>query len=607
MSIAIKAKTVMALGLGNVARVGVYRLGLRTGLGRVRRLHAEPPQGPFFGPVSAAPRALPASSAWTSEALYFGHHRVPLSEAPPDWFLNPLSQRRLDVAGRHWWQIPDFDPAIGDIKIIWEPSRFDWALAMAERAVTTGDTTALPRLEAWLADWCRANPPYYGPNWKCGQETSIRVMHLAVAALLLGSDRAPTPALRQLLKLHLKRIEPTIGYAIGQDNNHGTSEAAALFVGGTWLAAAGDSAGDRWGRLGRRLLENRIRRLIAEDGSFSQHSLTYHRVLLDTLTIAETWRRRHHLPAFSAMAQARLTAAATWLFTLIDPASGDGPNLGPNDGARLLPLTDTDYRDFRPTTQTAMALFAGRRAYLQPGNWDAPLAWLGLESPTETSHPAGSAQFDDGGYAVLRNGGAMALLRYPRFRFRPAQADALHVDLWLDGRNLLRDAGTFSYHAEKATLDGFAGTAGHNTVQFDGRDQMPRLGRFLFGEWLKADRVHFDAAIGEAAAGYTDWRGARHYRAIRLDAGRLTVRDTLAGQFQTATLRWRLAPGDWHLEGLAVSRDGHRLSVSADAAITRVTLGTAEESLYYLEKHPVPVLELEVSGPATLVSEYVWA
>jgi len=40
----------------------------------------------------------------------------------------------------------------------------------------------------------------------------------------------------------------------------------------------------------------------------------------------------------------------------------------------------------------------------------------------------------------------MALLRYPRFRFRPSHADVLHVDLWVDAVNVLRDGGTFSYH-----------------------------------------------------------------------------------------------------------------------------------------------------------------
>ena len=43
----------------------------------------------------------------------------------------------------------------------------------------------------------------------------------------------------------------------------------------------------------------------------------------------------------------------------------------------------------------------------------------------------------------------MAMLRYPRFRYRPGHADALHLDLWLGDRNILRDGGTYSYNADE--------------------------------------------------------------------------------------------------------------------------------------------------------------
>jgi hypothetical protein len=200
----------------------------------------------------------------------------------------------------------------------------------------------------------------------------------------------------------------------------------------------------------------------------------------------------------------------------------------------------------------------------------------------------------------------MTLLRYPRFRFRPSQGDALHVDLWVDGSNVLRDAGTFSYNADPQTLDSYNGTAGHNTVQFDRRDQMPRLGRFLFGEWPEADTVAFDAGRTTAEAAFTDWRGARHHRQIALEDGRLTVRDHLAGLFSSAVLRWRLAPGDWSVEGQDFRKGRWCLSVRSEARAVRSEIVLRTESLRYLEQLEVPVLEIEVAGPTSLVSEFTW-
>ena len=604
MNIAIQLRTIARLGPTNVARVAAYRLGLKTGLGRVRRLKAQTPRGPFFPTYDGPARTWPVRQAWRREATYFSWLSVPFDGGRPDWFLNPLTGARIG-AERPWWEISDFDAASGDIKIIWEPSRFDWVLSMAQGAASCEPGEAA-RLEDWLGDWCRRNPPYFGPNWKCGQETSIRVMHLAMASLILSQRGAPLPGLRDLLRVHLARIAPTIGYAIGQDNNHGTSEAAALFIGGSWLHATGDADGARWADLGRSLMENRIARLVAPDGSFSQHSLIYHRVLVDTLSMVEVWRRARDLLPFSRLLHERATAAALWLFTLIDPGSGDGPNLGANDGARFLPLTDTGYRDFRPSVQTAMALFADCRAYDGDGDWNLPLHWLGIALSQAQADPPGSRQFDDGGYAVLRTKAAMALLRYPRFRFRPSQGDALHVDLWVGGSNVLRDAGTFSYNADRQTLDTFNGTAGHNTVQFDRRDQMPRLGRFLLGEWLQADTVALDAGRATAEAAFTDWRGARHHRQIALEDGRLIVRDHLAGRFSSAVLRWRLAPGDWSVEGQSIRKGACRLSVRSEVGTVRNEIVRRHESLRYLEQLEVPVLEIEVRGPTNLISEFAW-
>ncbi len=599
LALAIRLRTYAALGPANLVRVGAYKLALRHKIHPVQRLREESFLGPFFGARSSAlPRAAMARNGWREEGVWFGIHCFD-ARSVPDWHANPFTGCRAD-ASLPWFAIADFDPCIGDIKGIWEASRFDWLLAMAQRAAL-GDTTELARLNQWLEHWIGANPPYCGVNWKCGQEASIRVMHLAATALILGQVEAPLPALRTLVAAHLARIAPTIGYAIGQANNHGTSEAAALFIGGSWL---GGRDGARWATTGRRWLEERARRLIERDGTFSQYSPVYHRVMLDSYALAEIWRRTLDLPVFSPVLHERLRAATLWLQAMMVTENGDVPNIGANDGAWLLPLTDTDYRDFRPSLQLAAVLFAGARAVAAPGVWDQPLLWLGVDRPEAVLPAPGSVTLDDGGFHILRAGTAMAVLRYPRFRFRPSQADALHLDLWLGGRNLLRDAGSFSYASEDGVW--FGGTSAHNTVEFDGRDQMPRLGRFLFGAWLKADGVEAvrrsESGKAMAAAGYRDaWR-ARHHRQIALRSDGLDCIDRLDGNADKAVLRWRLAPGDWHLAGDTLTDGKIRLQLSADTALT-LRLKQAPESRYYLQREDIPVLEAEITLPATITTQ----
>lgn len=597
-----------ALGARNVARVAWYRASVRFGVNKVRRIKADVPSGPFFLGGSHDQVGVPPSNGWDTEGRLFGYIPFPVADAPPEWLSDPIDGARYPSGDADWWTLPDFDPAVGDIKRIWELSRFDWSLPFAQRA-RLGDRSVRDRLNNWIADWLASNPPYRGPNWKCGQEASIRVMHLATAALILGEDHAPTKGFRDLIRLHMQRIAPTMSYALAQDNNHGVSEAVALFVGGTILSDMGEPGATEWERTGRRRIEERAARLIGADGSFSQYSVNYHRLVLDAFCLAEVWRRRHGRAPFSTIWQQRLRVASEWLRRITDPRTGDAPNLGANDGARLLSLADTDYRDYRPTVQTATALFAGRRAFSEAGVWDHAAVWLGIELPNDVADPPISDSGGDGGFAVLRRGEALAVLRYPHFRFRPSQADSLHLDLSYRGRNVLRDAGSFSYNSGAEWIDYFNGTRAHNTIEFDGRDQMPRLGRFLFSDWLATDAlepIRETARETSFAAGYRDRWGARHFRRVRLFDDGLCVEDAVSGFSKCAVLRWRLAPGQWAPAGNAWSDGQTSLSAMVADRSAEMKLTTALESRYYFQKSEVPVLELRLTEPGRIVTEVKW-
>ena len=247
-------------------------------------------------------------------------------------------------------------------------------------------------------------------------------------------------------------------------------------------------------------------RLVLDDGSFSQHSTNYHRLMLDTCSFAETWRRWFNQTPFSAPLYIRARAATAWLAALTDSNCGDAPNLGANDGACIFVMHALPYRDFRPSIQWASCVF-DNKLLLIAGPWNEPLEWLALDSPSQHSIRSESRLMPSGGYAKLANNNSWVMLRLPTYRFRPSQSDALHLDLWAFGRNLVRDAGSYSYNAENGWLEYFGGVGSHSTIQFDGRDQMPRLSRFLFGEWLSIGDLEFDEEHNRCAARYRDFLG----------------------------------------------------------------------------------------------------
>ena len=170
----------------------------------------------------------------------------------------------------------------------------------------------------------------------------------------------------------------------------------------------------------------------------------------------------------------------------------------------------------------------------------------------------------------------------------------------------MRDGGSFSYASCDNLRNYFDGVAAHNTVQFDGREQMPRIGRFLFGEWPQTDAVgpieHSDEQVTFKAS-YLDWRRASHLRRVILRQSGLFVEDHVEGFEDSATLRWRLLPGKWHCSGTVLHGPGFRISVRADVPIVSCELVSGEESRFYLQKTSLPVLQVTVNKPGLIISE----
>lgn len=595
----------------------------------------------FSRPSSCSDGAMrDAADTLRGNHRYFSHHRF-RGTFPPDWFASPFrpSQGQPDL--RHWSELSDFGS--GDIKGVWEQSRFAFVYSFARAYVSSHDECYAEAFWRAVEDWRDRNPPQCGPNWKCGQEIALRLVAWVFgyhAFLHAGcTTRQRRALLAEMVDVSARRIEVNIGYALSQKNNHGISEATGLFTAGIVLGKP------RWIQRGRKLLRQQAQRLIYDDGSFSQHSTNYHRVMLHDYLWAIQLGRLNGIELGSRFLD-RVRRAGQWLLTLLDERTGRVPNLGANDGALVLPLSDCDYLDFRPTVQAVGAIIDGK-AWLTPGPWDELATWLGAKwstpkpggqsdegsaatavrsvsegavMETDPAHASGSfspthrltgvercCYFPDGGYAVLRDGETMSLFRCPqRFRHRPVHCDLLHFDLWHRGTNVLRDSGTYSYNCEQPWQDHFSSNTAHNTVQFDDHDQMPRLSRFLFGRWPTVTVENYLKRDPRSiAAGFTDWKGCRHHRKVALTSMGYRITDRLFGYRERAVLRWRLAPEwKWELcEDECRSRECTiRVTARPGPVVLELTIGW--ESLYYFERTELPVMQAGVPvGTQELTTE----
>lgn len=600
MLMQLKLKTASEIGMLNVFRVIKYRLSIKLGLNPLIKLNEELPQGQFF--ATNKPNNIDFTQVSENTQLNaFGYIPYLVSDnETPNWFYNLLTKKGFNHTGTVWHKIPDFDNHVGDIKGIWEASRFDWVIKFVESELRQNNNVNLDLLDHWINDWIQKNPAYLGPNWKCGQEASIRVMHLIAGAIALDTVKNLNDNLLQLIQVHLKRIAPTIDYAIAQDNNHGTSEATALYIGGAVLNHNRPSPQYlKWQKLGEKWLINRAGKLILRDGGFSQYSVNYHRVMLDSYCLAEIVRQKLGLDNFPKRIYRKLSKTTDWLY-IMTQESGDAPNLGANDGANIIPIGDSDYRDYRPTVQLASTLFCNRSYYNASASYDAPLEFFKIKKVTNTSKlPKKSAIFNSSGLITKEWDQFFVAFKLPVFKFRPSQCDALHLDVWFKGNNILRDGGTYSYNTSNEDLDYFSGVRSHNTVEFDNHLQMPRLSRFLFGAWLKPIKLEYKK--NSFSCGYRDTWKCTHIRTIITETKMIKVIDKVSNFESTAILRWRLIPDNWQLIGSTISNGEITIEVESDSEID-IRMVEGYESRYYYQKTNLPVIEVTTKQPTIITT-----
>jgi hypothetical protein len=354
--------------------------------------------------------------------------------------------------------------------------------------------------------------------------------------------------LTKLVHQHLKRISPNINYAIAQDNNHAISEAAALYIGSAWLLKYGDKSSSDFSRLnkwkinGRKILEERLMKLVAADGSFSQQSVNYHRVIIDTISWVISAMKELEENDFNSDVSKRLEALGLWLYQFVQKDSGAVPNIGANDGAMIENLHNCGYRDFRPSLQLYFSLTKGHFIFPQ-GDYDEPAFWRLGNSYNQIERKnvdKPNALLLDKQYSILRNKDIDIYVKVPNGEFRPMN-NPFHLDLWYKGQNIVIGSGSYSYNAGIKTKQ-YKSIASSNTIQFGNSEPMPMLTNFLNGEWIKAEQLNLNESkdgVITFTGLYEDYRKNRHSRTVILNEKKVQVIDKVITSSK-AFVHWHL-------------------------------------------------------------------
>lgn len=465
----------------------------------------------------------------------FGH--LPLKvDDPPKWQHDYLVGRDFQTAASAFKLDHRAQPGGADIKIIWEPNRWNQLVRLAMAAWLLGDTRAQEKCIEWLHDWARKNNAFTGLNWTSGLETGIRLIQFAWIDELLRAAGVPSKTLEELRKLIVPaHVWYTWRYrSFGSSaNNHLIGELAGLIAALVrWPAVAKIS-----GSLDQlaTLWEKEVLAQFEEDGGNKEQAIGYH-----FFSFEFCWQSQIALESaglkVSPQVKERLRNAAAFFATVKPP--GDPWDFGDGDNAWVTPLF-ADERNF--TAEWA-------RWITDSPSSPALRYWWG-DFPAVPTMPEGWRVYAQSGVAIFRS-----TEWFLRFDFSPlgylsiaphGHLDALHLSVWHKGKPIIIDPGTGTYYADKTVRTYLADWASHNSPHLKTPpERFPRrIGTFLWAQHHappKLVRVSEHELRAEITLPY-----GTATRAVKVDPARrgITISDSFSRHGNAVVAaRWKFAP-----------------------------------------------------------------
>lgn len=516
---------------------------------------------------------------------------------PINWQLNPLTGKTVDK-NQKWYKISDFDTERGDIKVIWEMSRFSYLYFLLRAYMLTKNEKYYICYSELLDSWLRDNKYSYGANFKCGQECTLRMMN--VLAVYSGfkayglTTEKDDENVKKIVKTSYKKVCSNFFYAYKCiKNDHTISEICGMII-GAWCIEDTKTIKTYFQKL-----EKEIREQFSPEGMYLSYSFNYQRYVMQLMEYMIKIQVMLGVE-FGSDVRKRLYNAAILLYQSQNE-DGRMPNYGANDGTLIFPVTTCEFEDYKPVINTMTCLMAGVNLY-KPGDYQEEYLWFSNGERENSFQPIErkSLSCTKTGLYHYRYLQTYMMLNAHNYERRPGHMDQLHVDLWINGINVLCDTGTYSY-ADKQGEE-LSGTSGHNTVIICGREQMRKIGKFLIYavphiDVIKCDEKELDVQL-------ISQNRYKHRRHIEFETNRVVIRDFVEQHEKQGSYRVLFhTPCKVSLKDRQVYLwdDAGNLICQLTGQGGEFVVRPAVASSFYMEKHEIVLIEFQCQSDESVV------
>lgn len=365
-----------------------------------------------------------------------------------------------------------------DVKIVWEYNRLQFLLPMAIKYKKTQNNEYKNKIIEILDFWEKENEFEYTVNWNSNLEVAIRAINITLALLIMQSEQL-TQKYSKLLYLHAKHIYSEIAYSdICIPNNHVIGEATALLILSKILNV---EEGKKWGKKAKKILY-KYTNIIDEDGVSKENSFGYQYFVTKMYILNLCFIEEKDL--FAKINQKIIKSLNFLKWTIIN--ENEILNYGDNDDGFVFSI----YNKFNiaKDIEEYYNLFCNNitykesKLYRQIFNKFNPQNEIKIEETNEEKE-----------FILTRN---IFIYKWNNnilfFNAKDieghAHNDSLAINLIIEGKEVLLDAGTYSYNKSKEDRRFFRGREAHNTIQLE--DNAEQIGSF---RWINKNKSYISS------------------------------------------------------------------------------------------------------------------
>lgn len=423
---------------------------------------------------------------------------------------------------------------IGDARTNWELNRHFQFAILAKNYHATGEKSYLEELERLFNSWDEQNPFLTGISWTSVMELAIRVINWMYTLAFL--EQAEAPELKRKIATGIINMVDYVEQhrsRYSSANNHLLVEACAMALAGITFNY------EPWHNTAVQVLTEELPRQNYQDGVNKELSLHYqvfgmeayalvmHTLQTNGIEIPETWA-----PLLEKQAEYVSDCCGRYGETVV---------FGDDDEGKIIDLVGIGANRYKYTLQLMSCLLNER--YDSMESLDETICWLFNEKAIAAAkakplyNSTKSVCYKEGGNTILKSKDGRILIGIDHAALgfgsiaAHGHADALSFQMYIDGKPVFVDPGTYIYHCNKPTRDELRKTCNHNTVCINGKDQSEMLGAFLWGKKANCKLLNFEQHEDSSViliAEHDGYQPAIHRRTFEFDGEKtLTIKDEI--------------------------------------------------------------------------------